>query len=255
MAVQNNLENLGIKLLLNSTIESWKKQGKKGLAKIKTNGKTKNIKFDKLLVAVGTIPQTESLNLEKTQAELDEKGFIKVDSKLKTRDPNIYAIGDVAGPPLLAHKAFREGKVAAEVIAGKPSAFDNVAIPLVVFSDPELASTGLKTQDAKTAGYNVREFRFPLSASGKARTLDMKSGFVKLVSDADSGILLGAHIAAPNASELISELSLAVEMAAQLEDVAATIHPHPTLSESVMEAAEVGLETAVHMMMKKPAKK
>lgn len=251
MAVQNNLENLGINLLLNSTIESWKKNGKKGLAIIQSGTKKKRLSFDKLLVAVGTAPYTENLGLGKTRVELDGKGFIKADQKRKTTDPNIYAIGDVAGTPMLAHKAFREGKVVAEVIAGKPSAFDNVAIPLVVFSDPELGSTGMGEEEAKKAGYKVKASRFPLSASGKARTLDAKSGFVKLVSDADSGILLGAHIAAPNASELISELSLAVEMAAQLEDVAATIHPHPTLSESVMEAAEVGLDSAVHIFMKK----
>jgi dihydrolipoamide dehydrogenase len=250
-AVQDNLKNLGINLRLNSTIDSWKKKGAKGSAIVNSGSKKKKLSFDKLLVAVGTVPYTESLNLEKTQVQLNEKGFIKINGKRQTTDPNIYAIGDVAGAPLLAHKAFREGKVVAEIIAGKPSAYDNVAIPLVVFSDPELASTGLGEKQAKAAGYNVLVSRFPLSASGKARTLDTKAGFVKLISDKDSGILLGAYIASPNASELISELSLAVEMAAQLEDVAATIHPHPTLSESIMEAAEVGLNSAVHMLMKK----
>ena len=252
MAVQKRFEALGIKLLLNSSITDWDVKGKSAFATVKSEGankKPQKIPFDKILVAVGHEPCTKGLGLEKTKVELDEKGFIKVDPGRKTQDPNIFAVGDVTGAPMLAHKAFREGKVAAEVIAGKKSAFDNAAIPLVVFSDPELASTGMGEEEAKSKGFNVKSSRFPLTASGRARTMDAGAGgFVKLVSDTESKILLGAHIAAPNASELISELSLAIEMGAQLEDVAATIHPHPTLSESVMESADVGLDKCVHLM-------
>jgi len=254
MAVQKRFDALGIKLLLNSNVTDWDVKGKSAFASVKSEGaskKTQKIPFDKLLVAVGHEPTTKGFGLEKTKVELDEKGFIKVDLERRTQDPKIFAVGDVAGAPMLAHKAFREGKVAAEVIAGKKSAFDNVAIPLVVFSDPELASTGMGEEEAKLKGYKVKASRFLLSASGRAKTMDAAGGgFVKLVSDADSGILLGAHIASPNASELISELSLAIEMGAQMEDVAATVHPHPTLSESVMESADVGLDKCVHLMKK-----
>ena len=251
--VQRGLPLLGIELLLNSNIVSWKAKGKKAYAAVKIGNSTKKVLFDKILVAVGHEPFTKDLGLGKTKVQLDDHGFIKVDAQRRTTDPNIFAVGDVAGGPMLAHKAFREGKVAAEVIAGKKSAFDNIAIPFVVFSDPELASTGMGEEEARRSGYVVKAARFPLSASGRARTTGTKAGFVKLVSDADSGVILGAHIAAPNASDLISELSLAIEMGAQLEDVAATIHPHPTLSESVMEAAEDGLGKTVHIYKQKPS--
>ena len=257
MEVQKRFESLGISLMLNCNVTGWIKKGKRGIASVKTGNlkeKIKKIPFDKLLVAVGHEPNTKELHLDETKVKLDDKGFIVVDSERRTQDPNIFAVGDVAGSPMLAHKAFREGKIAAEVIAGQKSAFDNIAIPLVVFSDPELASTGLGEEEARKANISVKVSRFPLSASGRARTMDIqgaKAGFVKLISDASSGVLLGAHIAAPNASELISELSLAIEMGAQLEDVASTIHPHPTLSESVMESAEMGLGKAVHLFAKK----
>lgn len=251
MEVQKNLDSLGIKLYLNSKIESWKQAGRKCSAIVKGEGKAIKAPFDKMLVAVGHEPFTNELGLDKTKVQLDEKGFIKVNAQRRTSDPNIFAVGDVAGGPMLAHKAFREGKVAAEVIAGLNSAFDNSVIPMVVYSDPELASTGMGEEEARKAGYRIKVARFPLSASGRARTLGSKSGFVKIIADSDTGIILGAHIASPNASELISELSLAIEMAAQLEDVAATIHPHPSLSESVMEAAEDGLGKTVHIFRKK----
>jgi dihydrolipoamide dehydrogenase len=247
MEVQKKLATLGITLYLNSEVTEWKKSGRSAIAKVVGREAKANVRFDKLLVAVGHKPYTKELGLEKTQVQLDGKGFIKVDSQRRTTDPNIFAVGDVAGAPMLAHKAFREAKVAAEAIAGKKSAFDNIAIPLVVFSDPELASTGLGEAEAAKAGYKVKAARFPLSASGRARTMGAGPGFVKLIADSETGAVLGAHIAAPNASELISELSLAVEMGAQLEDVASTIHPHPTLSEAVMESAEQGLDKSVSL--------
>ncbi len=252
MEVQKRLKSLGVTLYLESEIKEWKKKGKTAVAKVVSkDGKAVNLSFDKMLVAVGHVPYTKEIGLEKTRVQLDDKGFVKVDAQRRTTDPDIFAVGDVTGAPMLAHKAFREAKVAAEVIAGMKSAFDNAAIPQVVFSDPELASTGMGEEEAAKAGYKVKVARFPLSASGRARTMGVDSGFVKIVADSESGVVLGAHIAAPNASELISELSLAVEMAAQLEDVASTIHPHPTLSESVMEGAENGLGKSVHLAKKR----
>lgn len=249
--VRKKFDALGIRLFLNSVVVGWKPKGKRAFAVVQGKEGKERIPFDKLLVAVGHEPYTKELGLEKTSVSLDDKGFIKVDAQRRTTDQNIFAIGDVAGGPMLAHKAFREGKVAAEVIAGQKSAFDNVAIPLVVFSDPEVASTGMTEAAALKAGHKAKVSRFPLSASGRARTMDEAAGFVKIVSDADSGVVLGAHIAAPEASELISELSLAIEMGAQLEDIAATIHPHPTLSESVMESAEEGMGKVIHIYKQK----
>jgi dihydrolipoamide dehydrogenase len=249
--VRKRFDGLGIRLFLNSVVVGWKPKGKRAYAVVQGKEGKERMTFDKLLVAVGHEPYTKELGLEKTGVQLDEKGFIKVDAQRRTTDPSIFAVGDVAGGPMLAHKAFREGKVAAEAISGINSAFDNAAIPLVVFSEPEVASTGMAEKDAIKAGYKVKVSRFPLTASGRARTMDETAGFVKIVSDSGSGVVLGGQIAGPEASELISELSLAVEMGAQLEDIAATIHPHPTLSESVMESAEEGLGKVIHIYKQK----
>jgi dihydrolipoamide dehydrogenase len=196
---------------------------------------------------VGVKPNSEGIGLENTKVELDEKGFIKVDEKRQTADAKIYAVGDVAGAPFLAHKAFREGKVAAEAIAGLPSAFDNRAVPETVFSDPEIACVGMDEESAKASGFEISTGRFPLRASGSALTLDRTEGFVKIVANKKNGEILGIHIAGANASMLISEASLAVEMAAFLEDVATTIHPHPTLPEAIAEAAEAALGKVIHI--------
>jgi dihydrolipoamide dehydrogenase len=161
--------------------------------------------------------------------------------------PHIYAIGDVTPGPALAHKASREAKVVAEVIAGQPSAFDNRAIPAVVFTDPELAWAGLTEREAKEQGIKVKVGRFPLSALGRARTLGRTDGLVKIISDPDSQLVLGVGMVGPHASELIAEGTLALEMGATLEDLKVTIHPHPTLSEAIMEASEVAAGSAVHI--------
>jgi dihydrolipoamide dehydrogenase len=196
-------------------------------------------RFDRVLVAVGRRAQSAGLGLDATRVRLSERsGFIQVNDRCRTDDPHIYAVGDVTGEPMLAHRAMRQGKVAAEVLAGRPSAFDNLAIPAVVFTDPEIAWCGLSEAQAKTQGTAVKVSKFQWAASGRAATLGRSDGLTKLVADAESGRVLGVGIVGPGAGELIAEATLAVETAALVEDVAATIHAHPTLSETLMEAAE-----------------
>ncbi len=194
--------------------------------------------FDAVLVAVGRTANTEGLGLENTKVQLQDH-FVAIDQECRTSDPSIFAIGDVAGQPMLAHKAFREGKVAAQVIAGKAAALDNLAIPAVVFTDPEIAWCGLTETEAKQEGREVNVAKFPWGASGRALTLGRTDGLTKIVFDPETQAVLGVGIAGPGAGELIAEGCLAVEMAAVAEDLVATIHPHPTLSETVMEAAEL----------------
>jgi len=196
-------------------------------------------RFDRVLVAVGRRTQSDGIGLEATRVRLTERGrFVQVDARCRTEDPRIYAVGDVTGEPLLAHRAMRQGKVAAEVLAGRPAAFDNVAIPAVVFTDPEIAWCGLSEAQAKDQGLTVKVAKFQWAASGRAATLGLSDGLTKLVADASSGRVLGVGIVGPGAGELIAEAALAVETAALVEDVAVTIHAHPTLSEGLMEAAE-----------------
>jgi dihydrolipoamide dehydrogenase len=194
--------------------------------------------FDRVLVAVGRKPVSEGLGLDATRARVDARGLIEVDSQCRTADPRIFAVGDVTGEPMLAHRAMRQGKVAAEAIAGRPAAFDNVAVPAVVFTDPEIAWCGLGEPQARESGRAVKVARFAWAASGRAATLGRADGLTKLVADAATGRLLGVGIVGPGAGELIAEAALAVENALTAEDVAATIHAHPTLSEGLMEAAE-----------------
>ncbi len=241
--VSEKMKKLGIEVYLNSKPESMSKD--KVIISDK-EGKKTELAADKVLVAVGVKPNTESLGLENTKVELAD-GFIKVDEKRRTTDARIYAVGDVAGPPFLAHKAFREGKVAAEVIAGLPSAFDNRAMPETVFADPEVACVGMDEESARAKGFEISVGKFPFRASGSALTMDSTEGFVKIVADKKNGEILGVHIVGANASYLIGEASLAIETAAFLEDLANTIHPHPTLPETLAEAAEVALGKAIHL--------
>jgi dihydrolipoamide dehydrogenase len=196
-------------------------------------------RFDRVLVAVGRRAQSDGLGLEATRVRLTEQGrFIEVDARCRTEDPRIYAVGDVTGEPMLAHRAMRQGKVAADVLAGRPAAFDNVAIPAVVFTDPEIAWCGLSEAQAKDQGLTVKVSKFQWAASGRAATVGRADGLTKLVADASSGRVLGVGVVGPGAGELIAEATLAVETGALVEDVAVTIHAHPTLSEGLMEAAE-----------------
>jgi dihydrolipoamide dehydrogenase len=194
--------------------------------------------FDRVLVAVGRQAATDGLGLERTHAVTDARGVIAVDERCRTADPHLYAVGDVTGEPMLAHRAMRQGKVVAEAIAGRPAAFDNVAVPAVVFTDPEIAWCGVTESEAERAGRAVKIARFAWAASGRAATLGRADGLTKLVADPDSGRVIGVGIVGPGAGELIAEGALAVEAALTVEDMAATIHAHPTLAETLMEAAE-----------------
>jgi dihydrolipoamide dehydrogenase len=194
--------------------------------------------FDRVLVAVGRRPASAGLGLEHTRAGVDARGFVTVDDRCRTADPAIYAVGDVTGEPMLAHRAMRQGKVAAEVIAGRPAAFDNVVVPAVVFTDPEVAWCGLTEAEAARDGRAVKIAKREWAASGRALTLGRSDGLTKIIADADTGRVLGVGIVGPGAGEVIAEGALAVETAMTVEDLAVTIHTHPTLSETLMEAAE-----------------
>lgn len=203
--------------------------------------------FDRVLVSVGRRPNTENLGLENTRIQLDQRGFVKIDSQRRTNEPTIFAIGDVAGEPMLAHKASHEGRVAVEAILGKPSVFDPRAIPGVVFTDPELAWCGLTEQQAKQDGREVKIVSFPWAASGRATTLGRNDGLTKLILDPHTEQVLGVGICGVGAGEMIAEGVLAVEMAARAADLKLAIHAHPTLSETMMEAAEIFFGHGTHI--------
>jgi dihydrolipoamide dehydrogenase len=207
--------------------------------------------FEKVLVAVGRSPNSELPGLERTKVQMGEAGFVSVSPERRTAESSIFAIGDLAGEPMLAHKAYHEGKVAADVIAGEAASYDPRAIPAVVFTDPEIAWCGLSESQAKEKGIDVQTARFPWEASGRALTLGRVKGVTKLVFEPDSGYLLGAGFVGPGAGELVSETVLAIEMGATARDLELTIHPHPTLSETVMEAAEVFLGHPTHVYRRK----
>ena len=203
--------------------------------------------YEKVLVAVGRRPQTDGLGLENTRVALDAQGFVQVDPQRRTHEPSIYAIGDITGEPMLAHKAAHEGRVAAQAVAGKKTAFEPQAIPAVVFTDPEIAWCGLTESQAKQLGRDVTIARFPWAASGRALTLGQSDGVTKLLIDPETQRVLGVGIAGSGAGEMIAEGVLAVEMAALASDLSFSIHPHPTLSESLMEAADVFFGHSTHV--------
>jgi dihydrolipoyl dehydrogenase len=202
--------------------------------------------FDCVLVSVGRHPNSANLGLENTNVELTDQGFINVDGQLRTTDSNISAIGDVVGHPMLAHKATREAKVAVEALAGEPAMFDNIAIPSVIFTDPEIAWCGITETDAEKSGLNVKVTRFPWAASGRAKTLGQTEGLTKLIFDSESGHLRGMGVVGTGAGELIAEGVIAIETGAYARDLAESIHAHPTLSETIMEAAEAFLGHSTH---------
>lgn len=226
-------------MYFDTKVLSLEDTGKKVRVRFEGKGAPETDEFDRVLVSVGRAPQTKGVGLENTKVQVNEQGFVVVNAERRTAEPNIFAIGDVAGQPMLAHKASHEGRVAAEAVAGKRTAFAPAAIPAVVFTDPEIAWCGLTENDAKTQNIPIQVGRFPWAASGRATTLDRNDGVTKIIADPETKRVLGVGIAGPGAGEMIAEGVLAVEMAATAEDLLLTIHAHPTLSETVMEAAEL----------------
>ncbi|MBD2847943.1 dihydrolipoyl dehydrogenase [Paenibacillus sp. IB182496] len=250
--VDKKLRGQGVDIVTGAQAKSAEQTDDEVTITYSVDGEEKQITADYLLVTVGRKPNTDGdLGLDLIDLKMTDRGLIEVDDQCRTSIPNIYAIGDIVPGPALAHKATYEAKVAAEAIAGQPSKVDYKCIPLVVFSDPECASVGYSEQEAKDKGHKVTVGRFPFNINGRALSLNATDGFVKIVSDADSGLVLGAQIAGLEASNMIAELGLAIEMGATVEDIALTIHAHPTLGEIPMEAAEVALGHPIHTFLKK----
>lgn len=248
LPLHKRLEKIFDSILLNTTVTAVKEEG----AGIRVCFDGKDVKdrekvFDKVLVSVGRKPNSEIPGLDRTQVRVGQRGFIQASKHLQTDDPAIYAIGDVIGEPMLAHKASHEGRTAVEHIAGHKVAFEPNAIPAVVFTDPEIAWTGLTETQAQKENREIKVAKFPWAASGRAVTLDRTEGITKLVIDPSTERVLGVGIVGPGAGELIAEGTLAIEMAALAKDVALTVHPHPTLSETVMQSAEVFFGTSTDM--------
>jgi dihydrolipoamide dehydrogenase len=236
---------------LNTKVGKMATSGKQIKVAFSANGNQKEESYDKVLVSVGRLPNCKDLGLENTKAVLDDKGFIQVNAQMQTADGAIYAIGDVVGGALLAHKASKEARIAVDAITGEHSSAENVVIPAVVFTDPEVAWCGLTEAEAKQKGIQVQVARFPWAASGRAMTLDRPDGLTKLVIEPESERVLGVGIVGAGAGELISEGVLAVEMGATARDIAESVHPHPTLSETLMEAAEVFYGYPTHTFAQK----
>jgi dihydrolipoamide dehydrogenase len=245
--VEKKLKNWGVEVMLNAKAKSWERKGKKALVTVTTDKGDVTLDADKVLVTVGRRPNTDTSGIDKLGLKMT-KGFIETDQQLRTNVPGVYAIGDCAVGIMLAHKATHEGEICAEVIAGKKAANDARTIPAVVFTDPEIASAGLTEEQAKAAGRKVKTGKFPFSVLARALSVADADGFAKVVSDADTEEVLGVHIVGANASDLISEAGLAIEMGAFLHDLSLTIHPHPTMSEALMEASKVALGEAIHVV-------
>ncbi len=246
--LEKALKRQGIKIFTNSKATSLRRSDEGVEMDVVVNGEEKKVSGDVLLVAVGRRPNYEGLNLEGVGVDVDERGFVKVDKERRTSISNIFAIGDLTGPPLLAHKASREGIVAAEVIAGESSLFEPRAIPAVVYTEPQLASVGLSEEEAQERGIGVHVGKFPIIANGKALSMGETVGLAKLVVDSKTDEVVGVHVLGPEASSLIGEGVVAIEMGATAEDIGLSIHPHPTLSEILMEAAENVHKRAIHIV-------
>ncbi|HCP47423.1 MAG: dihydrolipoyl dehydrogenase [Alphaproteobacteria bacterium] len=249
--VSRKMKKAGIKTLLSARATGWKKgRAKKNPITVTVEGPngSEDIRCDKVLVTVGRRPYTEGLDPAAAGVAVGDRGFIAIDEKLRTNVPHIYCVGDVSGNPMLAHRASMQGEIAAEVIAGKNVAADYKTVPSVVFTDPEIATAGLSEQEARDKGFDVEVGKFPWGANGRALTHLETDGFVKVITDKGDGQVLGVAIVGPHASDLISEAALAIEMDAYAEDIGLTIHPHPTLGEAVMEAANKALGHAIHIM-------
>jgi dihydrolipoamide dehydrogenase len=246
--LQKRLNGLFKEIMLNTTVTSLKDELSNVTVAFKlADGSVVEKSYDRVLVSVGRRPNSKVPGLENTRVQVNERGFIKVNKQLQTDDPAVYAIGDVAGDPMLAHKASHEGRTAVEHIAGHKVSFDPAAIPAVVFTDPEIAWAGVTQSDVEAKGLDVEVVKFPWGASGRAVTLDRTDGLTKLIIDKKTERILGGAIVGPGAGDMIAEIVHAIEMAATAFDIGHTIHPHPTLSETVMEAAEVFYGTSTDM--------
>ncbi|MFP7494223.1 dihydrolipoyl dehydrogenase [Terribacillus saccharophilus] len=246
--VSRKLKKKGVNIVTEAMAKGVEESADGVKVTYEANGKEETIDADYVLVTVGRRPNTSELGLEEVGIKMTDRGLIEIDEQCRTNIENIYAIGDIVEGPPLAHKASYEGKIAAEAISGKPSAIDYNGIPMVVFSEPELASVGHTEQSAKDAGYKVKAAKFPFAANGRALSLNDSDGFMKLITREEDGVVLGAQIAGPNASDMIAELGLAVESGITAEDIALTIHAHPSLGEITMEAAEVAIGTPIHIV-------
>jgi dihydrolipoamide dehydrogenase len=248
--VARKLKKLGVEVMLETKAKSWADKGDKAVLSVELkDGKLASIDTDKILMSIGRRPNSEDLGLDAAGVALDKRGYIIANDQLKTNVAGIYALGDVIGGMMLAHKATKEGEVVAEIIAGHKAAFDVRCIPAVVFTDPEIASAGLTEDEAKAKGHTeLKVGKFPFAALGRALSVNDTEGFAKVVADAKTEEVLGVHIVGNGASDLISEAALAIEMGAVIKDLQLTIHPHPTLSEAIMEAASAALGEAVHVI-------
>jgi dihydrolipoamide dehydrogenase len=245
--IARKLKKKGVNLIFNAKATGYKKSGSELAVTYTIEGKEEKVTCDKVLVTVGRRPNSDQLNAAKIGLSINQRGFFEVNKQMRTNIPHIFAIGDVAGQPMLAHKGMKEGVIAAEVIAGHNVAMDVKTIPAVIFTDPEIASAGMMVEEAQSKGYDVGVGQFPYIANGRALSMNEPEGFVKIVIDKKTKLVLGVHIVGAEASQMISEAALAIEMGATAEDIAATIHPHPTLPEMVMEAAEASYGPPIHI--------
>ena len=249
--VSRRLKKLGVQVHLKTLARSYKKLKSGYELSVEQGEKSGALQADKILLTVGRRPNSDQMNLGLVGVEVDEGGFIKVNAKRQTTTPHIYAIGDIAGQPMLAHKASYEGVLVAEVISGQDRVYDVKTVPAVIFTDPEIASVGWTEEECRSKGHSeLKVAKFPFAANGRAVSMMEAHGFVKMIADAKTHVVLGVHVVGPEASQLISECALAIEMGASLEDIALTIHPHPTLGETMMEAAEAALGHAIHTIQK-----
>jgi dihydrolipoamide dehydrogenase len=249
--VARRLKKNGIEVLTGAKAKGQKKVSGGYEVTVEVAGKESILKCDKVLVTVGRRPNSDQANLKGIGLAIDEKGFVKVSAERRTNISNIFAIGDICGQPMLAHKASHEGVMVAEILAGHKRAYEVKTVPAVVFTDPEIASAGYTEEEAKTKGFtDLLISKFPFGANGRAVSMMETEGFVKIIADNKTHLVLGVHIVGPEASNLISEAVLAIEMSARLEDIALSIHPHPTLGETMMEAAEATLGHAIHIIQK-----
>jgi dihydrolipoamide dehydrogenase len=247
--VRGRAEELGIDFHTGEAANEWTADGETTVVTTETeDGDTREHAAEKVLVAIGRQPVTDTFAPEAAGLEPNDDGVLETDHQGRTDVENIFAVGDVAGEPMLAHKAYKEGEVVAEVIAGEPAALDYQAVPAAVFTDPEVGTVGMTESEAEAEGFDPIVGEMPLRASGRALTLDAGEGFARVVADAETEFVLGAQIVSPEASDLIAEVGLAIEMGARLEDVAATIHTHPTLTEAVAEAAANARDAATHTL-------